>query len=247
MGLWIYTTEHGVWWDVLWGSRSGCEQRPFPLQPQKSMRLVPWHAIREVALVDPWPSFRLLYDDFQGRETTQTFHPQRLHRVLQFTPSQQAQLSFERAVIRAHQRLSHRCRNAASDPGWSLIPVTEWERIDQLPEFLSSGDGAYRSAASPVIARRRPAGALGTVRAWLRASPEMQWGKTAKEILLTADTLYVRQWDDEVWALPRNTLRLRFFHSGRHATYVFGRRGFLVLRHREGCEVRRELDQQLGE
>lgn len=245
MGLEIYTNDAGVWWDVRSGELSICAERPFPLNPG-SIELVPWRSVREVALLDPWPTFRLTYANYRGEEAQRAFHPKSLHRIWQFTPSLTDQLGFEQVVLTAYGVVAERARDAVANPGWSEYPVVEWDRLGQLPEFLSEGPGAYRSAASPIIARRPPPGPLGAVRAWLRASPDMQWGETAKEILLTADTLYVRQWDNEYWALPRNTLRHRFFHAGRHATYIFGRRGFLVLRYRKGCEVMRALNAQLG-
>ena len=204
--------------------------------------------VLRVEAVDPWPGLRIHWKK-GSEETSQTFHPVRLHQVLAFEPDGGEREAFAKVIselLTAFEEVDvHRV-----GVGWRDAPHVPWALVERWPDAEGGTEqGAYRTAHVPIVARRGKPSSYEALLTWLASSPERPWRDTAREMVLTSRELFVRHWNRKVYALPRDTLRTRLdgtWEGKRDSVYVFGQRTFLVVPYREGCEVAAALDHQLA-
>jgi len=205
--------------------------------------------IRRLEAVDPWPSLRIAWNHGRG-EKSETLHPLRLHKVFAFDPDEDERSAFAR-VVEELLAAFEEFEPTKVARGWLEVPEIPWEKVESWPEASGpSSEGAYRTAQVPIVARRGKPSPFEALLTWLASSPERPWTDTAREMVLTSRQLYVRHWNRNVYTLPLEALRARLddtWEGTRDAVYVFGRNTFLVVPHREGCEVTAALDRQLAD
>lgn len=209
-----------------------------------------WHELRELAAVDPWPSFRVRWHGPGGGDE-HTFSPRRGTLAEKLSPALSPP-GFARSVEAMIYHVASHTEGLVKR-GWLDAPEVEWERVRALPEARVArelaGQGAFRAAPRPIeeeaTALREKPTALEAMLQWLVSSPEKPWREHPREVRTSAAYLYVERRDRSFWRLPLDTLRVRLGTTRDDAVYVFGRRTGILLTHRDGCPVRAELDARL--
>jgi hypothetical protein len=210
---------------------------PDPLQTG-AMRaiVVRWPELCELAAVDPWPRIRVVWSGPHGRSEEQ------------FGPRGRSE-RFAAIVARLFDHV-RRHKPDAVQWGWLAAPEVHWEQVARLPgdeREQRPSRGAYRTAAAKVahetvLARREPPSPFEALLQWLQTR---SFRTQPRELELTPEFLYGRRSDRTCWRLPLEHLRARIGEPTGDRSFVFGRHTFVVLPHREGCELTRALEQRL--
>jgi len=240
MGLIIAGNHVGIVVTPALGQRSRFVEGFDPRKPGLS---VPWSALRRIEAADPWPGFRVT-TRFGKVDEEHVFHPLHVHGLMSFTPKDAQLFAFE-SVVRELFAAAEEHAPAAVANGWFDVPDVAPEPVESLPEGGAIADaGVYRNAGRVVARRGRP-GVFRIVRAWLASSPEKPWRFTTREVVMTDRHFYARSWGGHRFRVPIHTLRARLNGPYGDVVYVFGRRNFVVLPERRGCELQRRLDDRV--
>lgn len=202
--------------------------------------------LRRMEMVDPWPSFEIEWKDHRKLKVpvlTRRFHPAHLVPVLGSSRGEKSEEEFAAVATELLERLREDVGDSKVKLGWLEEPDIGWEAVDSWPSGSDSPAGpAYRSTGERVVASRPPARAFEALLVWLSSSPEKPLRRTPRELALTWRYLYIRAWDGRPYRIPRDAARV-YMEVGDYGDkiFVFGRRAFLVLPYRKGCEVAKAL------
>jgi len=195
--------------------------------------------LRKVEAVEPWPSVRIVFRS--GRVIDERIYS------VDGRPSHQSS-SFSKAVEALFGGLEEMGHECTLERGWLNYPVVRWQPVDAMPEGArDTGQGAYRSGSvgQAIVAHRPAAKGIETLLCWLSSTPERRFRDTPFEVTLTPEDVWVRFHGGRVGRVPRSALIEAHANSEGDTTYRFGRRLFLLMPHREGCEVVAALNRQL--
>ncbi len=219
--------------------------------PMMNAVLVRWHDLLRIALVDPWPCFRLRWRTRVGKSEDV------------FGPAEgESESKFSLAVMRLAEATAQRGPLLVSR-GWLDAPDVEWEPVAALPvleQVVTRHEaGAFRTSAREVerqavgvLARRGAPSTFDALLIWLHSSPARPLSRLPQEVLVTEDEdVYVRFGDESCARIPLAALRVRInvrsnaFTEPDDAFYVFGRATRLLLLDRSECPVARLFDERL--
>ncbi len=212
-----------------------------PLRHEKREAIiVPWDDLRELALLDPWPRFRLAWS-YPGGSTSELVGPEQ--------PADEAAFgsALERAVAHVEKRAPERVKR-----GWLDVPVVSWEPVSAMPVDERTLDMVAWLHASPVqlkerVRASRKRTSYEALLAWLTSRASLPWREQARELAVTDDHIYAERTDGTRHRLPLAALRLAFHNESEDQVFVFGRQTRLVLPSRMQCRVVDELLDRLEE
>lgn len=202
--------------------------------------VVPWEDLRELALVDPWPRFRLAWT-FPDGTASELIGPAQPEEDEAFGQA------LERTVAHVAARMPERVAR-----GWLDAPIVPWEPVDAMPVDERTLDTVEWLRATPTELRERVRASrtrtsYEALLAWLASRASLPWRAQPRALAVTDDYVYAERADESVHRLPLEALRLAFHNDSDDHVFVFGRSTRLVLPARLQCRVVDELLDRLEE